>query len=102
MGFSIGSMAQALLLCLNAMAILSERRFLSRYGLATPMVMTDSGGDGGFTPSAFGAGDDVVRAQRFSPLKAKLASVLSSVRTLLRWPLIFVNTAVILFTLVFG
>ncbi|ORC92225.1 uncharacterized protein TM35_000044390 [Trypanosoma theileri] len=102
MGFSVGSIAQALLLCLNAMAILSERRFLSKYGLATDMIDQGNGGDGGFTPTAFGTGDEFGRVRQSSGFKAQLAKVLSSVRTLLRWPLILINITVIIFTLVFG
>ncbi|EAN95330.1 hypothetical protein TcCL_NonESM00293 [Trypanosoma cruzi] len=101
MGFSVASILQALLLCLNAMAILSERRFLSKYGLATT-PLTEHGGDAGYVPQSFGTGDEFVRARQPSPWKAQLASVLSGVRTLLRLPLIIVNTAVIIFTLVFG
>ncbi|RNF11790.1 uncharacterized protein Tco025E_06603 [Trypanosoma conorhini] len=101
MGFSLASIAQALLLCLNAMAILSERRFLSKYGLATT-PMSEQGGDAGYVPQSFGAGDAFARVPPTSPLKMQLAFLLSSVRTLLRLPLILVNTAVIIFALLFG
>ncbi|KAH9601734.1 Yos1-like [Trypanosoma melophagium] len=104
MGFSVGSIAQALLLCLNAMAILSERRFLSKYGLATGDMADHGGnsGDVGFTPTAFGTGEEFGRVRQTSAFKAQLAKILSSVRTLLRWPLILINIGVIIFTLVFG
>ncbi|RNF03686.1 hypothetical protein TraAM80_05785 [Trypanosoma rangeli] len=101
MGFSLANIAQALLLCLNAMAILSERRFLAKYGLAT-MPMTEQGGEAGYVPQSFGAGDAFARGRPISPFKAHLASVLSSVRMLLRLPLILVNTVVIIFALLFG
>ena len=79
MGFSIGEIFKAALLLLNALAILSERRLLEPWGLT---VTAASIGDGG--------------------AKAQLASVLSSIRTLLRWPLIILNVVTTAFALVFG
>ncbi|CBH14753.1 Yos1-like, putative [Trypanosoma equiperdum] len=99
MGFSLAGILQALLLCLNAMAILSERRLLSRYGLASSAVM-DSSDIGSET--AFSSGDELAGVPRQRPFRESIAALLSSVRTLMRWPLIFINTAVIVFTLLFG
>jgi immediate early response 3-interacting protein 1 len=105
MGFSLVSMFEAVLLTLNALAILSEKRFLVRYGLASPSVA----GEGvtstpmmfdqtfsGFSPVTPGS------AGGSSVLKQQIAQLLSSVRMLLRWPLIFLNAATIVFALILG
>jgi len=74
---------ESALLLLNALAILNEDRFLKRFGLT---VATE-------TYTFDGAG---------STAKTKLASTLSAVRILLRFPLIFLNSVVILLLLLFG
>nr|CCC50838.1 conserved hypothetical protein [Trypanosoma vivax Y486] len=106
MGFTIGAVVQASLLFLNAMAILSERRLLAKWGLASPAVMEQmfmgTEIDTAFSPTTFSPGDNRVRQQWGSSLKMHIASLLSSVRLLLRWPLIIMNIGVILFTLIFG
>lgn len=106
MGFSLVSMFEAVLLTLNALAILSEKRFLARYGLASPSA---GSGDGvtttpmmfdqtfsGFSPVTPGSSGGS------SVLKQQIAQLLSSVRMLLRWPLIFMNAATIVFALILG
>ena len=105
MGFSIASILHAVILVLNALAILSERRFLAKYGLAkVDASLTSSGGSGFGADPTFGGGalygghGDV----NPSPLMSQIGQLLSSVRTLLRWPLIFVNTIAIVFALIFG
>lgn len=104
MGFSLVSIFEAVLLTLNALAILSEKRFLGRYGLAgsapsdgvttTPMMFDQT--FGGFSPagSSSSGGSTVFKQQ--------VAQLLSSVRMLLRWPLIFMNAATIIFALILG
>nr|CCC93156.1 conserved hypothetical protein [Trypanosoma congolense IL3000] len=99
MGFSVGVIFQAVLLCLNAMAILSERRLLAKYGLASPAATSYYPTSG---ENAFGSSDELMDVDRRSSMVSNLAMFLSSVRTLMRWPLIFMNTAVIIFTLLFG
>jgi hypothetical protein len=81
MSFSIADLFKVVLLLLNAMAILSERRLLDRVGLAS-------------SPT------DLNQVQ--TPAKEGVAQVLRSVRTLLRGPLIILNAVTIIFTMIFG
>ncbi|KAK7195722.1 Yos1-like [Novymonas esmeraldas] len=113
MGLSIYSLASAVALCLNALAILSESRFLSKFGLATPQAL-----QGGAAPQMESAFNDVVPSafdsdygvgsssgggtRSASSLKLQIASLLHSVRLLMRWPLIFVNVTLISLALIFG
>lgn len=111
MTFSLYSIFTVVVLILNALAILSENRLLSKLGLSTHAQYNrgsqQSYGSGdendGFGSSPFvsedlrsGSGDGG------SPIKMQIATLLSSVRTLMRWPLIFVNTVLIALALIFG
>ena len=79
MSFSVADLFRALLLLLNAMAILSERRVLEPMGLSgTAAVAENAGG------------------------KESIGQVLRSVRTLLRGPLVILNAVTIVFTVIFG
>jgi len=84
---SLGSILYALLLFINAVAILSEDRFLARVGWSS------SGQLGGQDPYGVSDGPGV---------KARLVNLISAVRTLMRIPLIGFNTLVILYLLVLG
>lgn len=109
MGLSIYSLASAIALCLNALAILSESRFLSKFGLATPQAL-----QGGVSPQQESAFNDMVPSAfdtdfggsgsggSVSSVKLQVASLLHSVRLLMRWPLIFVNLVLIALALIFG
>ena len=79
MSFSVADLFRAVLLLLNAMAILSERRVLEPMGLS---------GTGAITENAGG--------------KESVGQVLRSVRTLLRGPLVVLNAVTIVFTVIFG
>ncbi|KAG5492668.1 hypothetical protein JKF63_01247 [Porcisia hertigi] len=112
MGMSIYSLASAVILCLNALAILSESRFLSKFGLATPQglqggsiapqqesVLNDAvplsfDGDFGSHPNSGGRSG--------ASMKVQVASFLHSVRLLMRWPLIFLNIMLIFLLVIFG
>ncbi|EGY23068.1 uncharacterized protein VDAG_04506 [Verticillium dahliae VdLs.17] len=74
----------AAILLINAVAILSEDRFLARINLSPAS----------YDP-AFGQGAD-------ASVKAKIINLIASVRTLMRIPLIGINTIVILYELVLG
>lgn len=129
MSFSIAVIFQAVLLVVNALAILSEKRFLSKFGLAptdsyagaqkgfgfpsgspTTLNITTgfgadvNGGGSNFAGSQFGVGpsgfDSGVPAP--SAFKMQIAQFLGSVRMLLRWPLILINIVVVVFKLIFG
>ncbi|KAG5466286.1 hypothetical protein LSCM4_01432 [Leishmania orientalis] len=111
MGMSIFSLISAVALCLNALAILSESRFLSKFGLATPQAL-----QGGAAPQQETAFNDMVPSsfdadfgsnmngsgRSSSSVKLQIASLLHSVRLLMRWPLIFVNIILIFLALIFG
>ncbi|KAL6872977.1 Yos1-like protein [Trichoderma novae-zelandiae] len=81
----IGNLVYVLCLLTNALAILSDDRFLARIGLSTTS----------YDP-AFGAGADA------NSVKAKLVALIASVRMVMRPPLIIVNTLIILYELVLG
>ncbi|KAK3329297.1 Yos1-like protein [Apodospora peruviana] len=83
MGY-LGSLIYTVCLILNAMAILSEDRFLARINMSPSS----------FDP-AFGQSADV-------GIKARTITLIASVRTLMRIPLIIINTLIILYELVLG
>ncbi|XP_078486839.1 immediate early response 3-interacting protein 1-like [Ciona intestinalis] len=82
MGFSLYSLIEAILLFVNAAAILHEERFLSKIGW-------------GSDHSTGGFGED-------PGMKTQLINLIRSVRTVMRVPLIFLNCATILSLLLFG
>jgi hypothetical protein len=81
MGFSLWNMMKATLLVINGFAILNGPRFLSKHGLDASQPNNSM-------------------MQR-SPLKAQAASLLAAVQWL-KGPLIFFNSLVILFDMLFG
>ncbi|CAO1613415.1 unnamed protein product [Parajaminaea phylloscopi] len=87
-----GTMLYVMVLCLNAVAILNEDRFLSRVGWSTASIQYEQqhsfggGGAGGGPPEA--------------SVKERLVNLISAVRTLLRVPLCLVNILIILYELV--
>ncbi|KAM0258574.1 hypothetical protein ACHAQJ_003745 [Trichoderma viride] len=83
--FFLGNLVYVLCLFTNALAILSDDRFLARIGLSTTT----------YDP-AFGPGADS------NSVKAKLVALIASVRMVMRPPLIIVNTLIILYELVLG
>ncbi|KAM9880695.1 hypothetical protein VDGL01_05172 [Verticillium dahliae] len=82
--YLIGNFLYTHSLLINAVAILSEDRFLARINLSPAS----------YDP-AFGQGAD-------ASVKAKIINLIASVRTLMRIPLIGINTIVILYELVLG
>ncbi|KAL8765989.1 MAG: hypothetical protein Q9209_007078 [Squamulea sp. 1 TL-2023] len=84
--FGLGNLFYVSILLVNAVAILSEDRFLARIGWgSTP------------TEPAFGGARDEAAS-----VKGKLVNLISSVRTLMRIPLIVINTLIIVYALVLG
>ncbi|KAK3192453.1 hypothetical protein K4F52_001666 [Lecanicillium sp. MT-2017a] len=81
----LGTFFYVVTLLINAVAILSEDRFLARIGLSP--TTHDAG---------FGAGSEPQSVQ------AKIVHLIASVRTLMRMPLIFANTLIIIYELVLG
>ncbi|KAK2818956.1 hypothetical protein Q5P01_024517 [Channa striata] len=82
MAFTLYSLIQTAILCTNAIAVLHEERFLSKVGWGVDQ------GVGGF-------GDD-------PGIKAQILNLIRSVRTVMRVPLILVNSACIVLLLLFG
>ncbi|PSN63466.1 Yos1-like protein [Corynespora cassiicola Philippines] len=83
MFFGLGSLLYVSVLLINAIAILSEDRFLARIGWTAN------------AEPGFGA-------QRDDGVKARLVNLVSSVRTLMRIPLMLINTLMILYLLILG
>ncbi|XP_028639069.1 immediate early response 3-interacting protein 1 [Grammomys surdaster] len=82
MAFTLYSLMQAALLCVNAIAVLHEERFLKNIGWGTDQ------GIGGF-------GEE-------PGIKSQLMNLIRSVRTVMRVPLIIVNSITIVLLLLFG
>ncbi|XP_040434490.1 immediate early response 3-interacting protein 1-like [Falco naumanni] len=83
MAFTLYSLLQAVLLIVNAVAVLHEERFLRHVGWGS-----DQQGIGGF-------GEE-------PGIKAQLMNLIQSVRTVMRVPLIAVNSVTIVLLLLFG
>ncbi|KAI0775926.1 Yos1-like protein [Trametes elegans] len=97
---SLGTILYVGLLLINAMAVLSEDRFLARIGWSTqqPQPTNSSFGQPYAQPydqAAYPGGQDV-------GLKGRLINLISAVRTLMRIPLIGLNLVIIGYELVLG
>ncbi|KAM0692708.1 hypothetical protein Q7P36_007263 [Cladosporium allicinum] len=86
--FSFGGLFQVSVLLVNAIAVLSEDRFLARIGW----------GNAAQNEPSFGGGS----AQDGASVKAKTINLINSVRTLMRIPLIFLNILIIVWAVAFG
>ncbi|TVY20629.1 Protein transport protein yos1 [Lachnellula arida] len=73
-------------LLINAIAVLSEDRFLARVGWSNTVAEPAFGGGGGGSES----------------VKNRLIGLMTSVRTLMRIPLIGINVTIILYELALG
>ncbi|OAA60998.1 yos1-like protein [Niveomyces insectorum RCEF 264] len=87
----LGGFLYVCVLLINAIAILSEDRFLARIGLSTS---ASSAYDPTFGQTSGGGAD--------ASIKAKIINLIASVRTLMRIPLIVINTLLIVYELVLG
>ncbi|RAL01084.1 YOS1 family protein [Aspergillus ibericus CBS 121593] len=83
--FGLGKLVYVIILLINSLAVLSEDRFLARIGWGRTQ------GD-----PAFGASYDT------TSVKAKTINLIASVRTVMRIPLIVINTIVIVYELILG
>ncbi|KAK4499183.1 hypothetical protein PRZ48_009696 [Zasmidium cellare] len=86
--FSFGGLFQVSILLVNAIAILSEDRFLARIGWGSSSATAEPsfGGSAGGEQS----------------VKSKMINLINSVRTLMRIPLIFLNVLIIVWAVAFG
>lgn len=80
MGLSLASFALSFLFLLNACAVLSERRFLDRIGWSRAVAEN--------LPA--------------TSVKRQTIQLLAAIRTVIRIPLIIINSLVIVFLLIFG
>ncbi|KAG8622997.1 hypothetical protein KVT40_007973 [Elsinoe batatas] len=83
--FGLGGLIYISVLLVNAIAILSEDRFLARIGWSSASQDVGFGG-----------------VQDTTSVKAKIVNLIASVRTLMRIPLIAINTVIILYELILG
>ncbi|GAM82141.1 hypothetical protein ANO11243_001200 [Dothideomycetidae sp. 11243] len=91
--FGLGGLFYVSILLVNAIAILSEDRFLAKRSLANSNKV-----GWGTTSSEPGFGG----VQDTTSIKAKTIHLIASVRTLMRIPLIAINTLIIVYELVLG
>jgi len=96
---SLGSILYVALLLINAMAVLSEDRFLARIGWASTQVQAQQAG---FAQPYAQPYDQAGLAGQDISVKARLINLISAVRTLMRIPLISVNLVIILYELFWG
>ncbi|KAJ5322266.1 hypothetical protein N7541_007548 [Penicillium brevicompactum] len=83
--FGLGKLFYVIILIINAIAILSEDRFLARVGWGRTQA-----------EPGFGASYDS------TSVKAKTINLIASVRTVMRIPLIIINTVIIVYELILG
>jgi len=96
----LGTILYVALLLINAMAVLSEDRFLARIGWSTAQA---SAANAGFSQpyaqpydqSGYPGGQDI-------GMKARLINLIGAVRTLMRIPLIGLNIVIIGYEIVLG
>ncbi|KAI9494458.1 Yos1-like protein [Zychaea mexicana] len=83
MALGLGQLFYAVLLFINAIAVLSEERFLARIGWSAQVE------------PGFGV-------EQSQSVKYKIINLISAVRTLMRIPLIAINVIVIVYELLLG
>ncbi|UQC79809.1 uncharacterized protein CLUP02_05289 [Colletotrichum lupini] len=89
--YILGNFLYIAVLLINAIAVLSEDRFLARTNRDfLPVNLSPSSYD-----PTFGSSND-------ASVKAKIINLIASVRTLMRIPLIGINTIIILYELILG
>jgi len=95
----LGSIFYISLLLINAMAILSEDRFLARIGWTTQSQRQAAAAA---YQQPYDPYTQMGGPQQDISVKAKLVNLIGAVRTLMRVPLIFVNVGVIVYEIVLG
>jgi hypothetical protein len=87
MAITLWNLFEATLLCLNAVCVLNEERFLSKFGWG----LKNTGAMEGFGENP-----------AVSPTKQQILHLIRSIRTVMKFPLIFLNILVIFFKLITG
>ncbi|KAF8655227.1 hypothetical protein AX16_003134 [Volvariella volvacea WC 439] len=94
----LGAIFQASLLFVNAIAVLSEDRFLARIGwVSSSQAQAAAAANAGYHQ---GYDQGYGNPQYDVGMKAKLIDLITAVRTLMRIPLIGINILVILYSLI--
>jgi len=88
MAITLWNLFEATLLCLNAVCVLNEDRFLAKFGWGLKTSPTQIEGFG--------------EVPQNSGTKTQILHLIRSIRTVMKFPLIFLNILVILFKLVAG
>ncbi|KAJ9474513.1 Protein transport protein YOS1 [Pseudozyma hubeiensis] len=94
--FGLGSAFYLILFITNALAVLSEERFLARVGWSSHALANQPNFDGGFQSNPYSSTSNDVT------IKARLINLISAVRTLMRIPLVVINIVVVVYLLVLG
>lgn len=88
--FGFGKLLYVIVLSVNGIAVLSEDRFLNRVGWgsagAQPQFQNQYG----------------MASNNDASIKVRIIALITSIRTLLRLPLIAVNVLIILYEMIFG
>ncbi|PWN28212.1 Yos1-like protein [Jaminaea rosea] len=87
-----GTLLYVSVLCLNAIAILNEDRFLSRVGWSSASIQYEQQHSFTSGPGGHGGSSD-------AGVKERLVNLMGAVRTLLRVPLVLINVLIILYEL---
>ncbi|KAK0171656.1 hypothetical protein PV328_005081 [Microctonus aethiopoides] len=82
MAFTLWTLLEATLLCLNAVCVLHEERFLVKIG--------------------WGAQQNIQGFGEAPTIKSQMLNLVRSIRTVARFPLIFLNIIIILVKLILG
>lgn len=88
--FGLGKLLYVVVLCVNGIAVLSEDRFLNRIGWGSDLSQSPQ------YQSQYGM------PQADASIKSRLVTLIGAIRTLLRFPLIFVNVLIIIYEVPFG
>jgi len=96
----LGTILYVSLLLVNAMAVLSEDRFLARIGWASTPVQ--AGAAGYNQPYAQPYDQSGYAGQQDVGVKGRMINLISAVRTLMRIPLIGLNIVIIGYELILG
>ncbi|TBU32899.1 Yos1-like protein [Dichomitus squalens] len=96
----LGRLFYVSLLLINAMAVLSEERFLARIGWSTAQAQSVNQGFGqpyaqSYEQQGYAAGQDI-------GVKGRIINLISAVRTLMRIPLIGLNLVIIIYEVLWG
>jgi len=98
MALTLGTIIYVAILLINAMAVLSEDRFLARIGWSSAQASTVAAGFQTYGPPY----DQTGLSGQDAGVKVRLINLISAVRTLMRIPLIGMNLVIIVYELILG